>query len=235
MKFLQQNIAENEIPVPGVRAQICVTDYDRDGLLDLIVGDYSDINWTRELSEKEVNEFDELKRKQERLGKVIQELQEVVYGKDSKGMESSLKTKKEAEYQQTIADYREIEERKKEFFVESRRASFIWFYSRKSNQKEQSFVSQKKLGAFYRFRSAWNFTSSKEVQNLDRFSTIADVEFDTRKLESSLFQNYSASIAAGCWFVLKVSNARFSSSKFKDLIFATFSNLVSLSGSRRLN
>ena len=36
-----QYLSEGQTPLPGVRAQICVSDYNSDGLLDLIVGDYS--------------------------------------------------------------------------------------------------------------------------------------------------------------------------------------------------
>lgn len=40
MKFVTQYLAPGAMPTPGVRAQICVTDYDGDGRLDLILGDY---------------------------------------------------------------------------------------------------------------------------------------------------------------------------------------------------
>lgn len=42
-KFLKQVLAGDEAPKPGVRAQVCVVDYDLDGKLDLLVGDYSDV------------------------------------------------------------------------------------------------------------------------------------------------------------------------------------------------
>lgn len=41
-KFLFQFLTTDEIPTPGVRTQICVVDYDLDGDLDLILGDYRD-------------------------------------------------------------------------------------------------------------------------------------------------------------------------------------------------
>jgi len=38
--FLTQYLSPDEISVPGTRAQICVADYNGDGRLDLLVGDY---------------------------------------------------------------------------------------------------------------------------------------------------------------------------------------------------
>ena len=42
-KFLTQVLEPEEVAGPGVRAQICVADYDGDGRLDLLVGDYSSV------------------------------------------------------------------------------------------------------------------------------------------------------------------------------------------------
>ena len=55
-KFLQQNLKPGEDPTHAVRAQVCVTDYNLDGLPDLLVGDYSDINWLNDLSESRSGE-----------------------------------------------------------------------------------------------------------------------------------------------------------------------------------
>ena len=51
-KFYTQHCAPDEAPQPGARAQICVADYDGDGVLDLLVGDYSTIEWRREADPK---------------------------------------------------------------------------------------------------------------------------------------------------------------------------------------
>ncbi|MEM6572523.1 MAG: FG-GAP-like repeat-containing protein [Planctomycetota bacterium] len=48
MKFMFQYLLPGAAPRPAVRAQICVTDYDGDGAMDLIVGDYSDVGTLRE-------------------------------------------------------------------------------------------------------------------------------------------------------------------------------------------
>jgi len=60
-KFVTQYLGPNEAPKPGVRAQICVTDYNGDGKLDLLLGDYSSIVRTRKaLATAERKELKEL-------------------------------------------------------------------------------------------------------------------------------------------------------------------------------
>ena len=56
-KFLTQYLQPGQAVSPGVRAQICVTDYDGDGRLDLLVGDFSRIIKMRKLEAKELAAF----------------------------------------------------------------------------------------------------------------------------------------------------------------------------------
>lgn len=60
--FLTQNLDPHEEPLSGVRAQIAVVDYDGDGRLDLLVGDYSQIRRLRELTPEERTRVDGLRR-----------------------------------------------------------------------------------------------------------------------------------------------------------------------------
>ena len=136
--FLEQNLKANEAPVPGARAQICVTDYNNDGRLDLIVGDYSHINWTKELTEAEQADFDQLKTQQKEVAKSLQKLQEVLYGEHPK---EEVKAEKEAEYQEIIQKCMKLDEEKKSFFKESRSASFVWLYLRQGGAEAKTFVS----------------------------------------------------------------------------------------------
>ena len=60
-KFLRQYLAAGQPAAPGVRAQICVADYDLDGKLDLLVGDFCDVKVLRpDLSPAEKTELDRL-------------------------------------------------------------------------------------------------------------------------------------------------------------------------------
>jgi hypothetical protein len=59
-KFFRRFAEVGAAPEPGVRAQIAVVDYDRDGALDLLVGDYADILRIKKLSPKERSELDAL-------------------------------------------------------------------------------------------------------------------------------------------------------------------------------
>lgn len=76
---------ENEprTPTRGVRAKVCVTDYNGDGLQDILLGDYAVLGHDPpELSEKEQTERAELKEEQKSLNKKYQELVDVIMGPD---------------------------------------------------------------------------------------------------------------------------------------------------------
>jgi hypothetical protein len=59
-KFLIQYLQPGQAVSPGVRAQICVIDYDGDGRLDLLLGDFSRIIKMRKLDAKERAAFQAL-------------------------------------------------------------------------------------------------------------------------------------------------------------------------------
>ncbi len=64
-KFLRQVLLPGDTLQPGVRAQICVVDYDLDGRLDLLVGDYSDVVEARaDLTAEQRKELAEIVRKE---------------------------------------------------------------------------------------------------------------------------------------------------------------------------
>ena len=100
-KFFEQNLAAKQAPVPGARAQIFVTDYNQDGKLDLLVGDYSDINWTKELSKEESRAFEETKEKIKAIGKKLSAKQAQLYGDAGKKLDQETKEKLTAEYQES--------------------------------------------------------------------------------------------------------------------------------------
>ena len=117
-KFLQQYVEPDEVPGPGVRAQICVADYDGDGALDLLLGDYrDDVVPLRELDADERAAFDALLAEEA-------ELQELLWSADD-----------EEEEERLGAQYEELQQRKKAYLAggdhEPRRSSFVWLYPRR--------------------------------------------------------------------------------------------------------
>lgn len=66
-KFLTRRLEPREPIAPGVRAQICVTDYDGDGWVDLILGDLQAIERLRELTPAERAEFEALLAREEEI------------------------------------------------------------------------------------------------------------------------------------------------------------------------
>ena len=71
IKFLVQYLAPKAEPGPGVRAQICVTDYNRDGRLDLLVGDYSMHTHLADLDDDQRAEFDDLRAEQSEIERKV--------------------------------------------------------------------------------------------------------------------------------------------------------------------
>ena len=140
-KFLEQNLKPGEDPVPGVRAQICVTDYNRDGLLDLIVGDYSDVNWTRELTDEERTEFEQVKEELTEISESLPPVREAMFSKDASEV---LKKEKEAEYQTIVEQLMKLDKKRLTFYRESRRASFVWLYLRKGSSDTNSISENQK-------------------------------------------------------------------------------------------
>lgn len=67
-KFLKRTLEAGDPVTPGVRAQICVTDYDGDGWLDLVLGDFQSIERLRTLSDEERAEYDALVAREAEVG-----------------------------------------------------------------------------------------------------------------------------------------------------------------------
>ena len=116
-KFLEQQLMPGEMPRPGPRAQICVVDYNGDSLLDLLVGDYSDIKWKRELSPDE----------QQALGDNLAAMNQLAEQFAPLGYEGDEGQRRQA----LVEEYLKLREANKAFYLDSRSASFIWYYERK--------------------------------------------------------------------------------------------------------
>ena len=133
--FLLQYLSKDEQPVPGTRAQICVTDYNGDGMLDLVVGDHSNIYDKSNLGAAETKQLDQLIARQQKLFKPITDLQNQyvkLYDEDPEAAKASnIQAKLEAYYEELKPIGTAIEEY---FGDEPRFASFVWLYTRKSDQ-----------------------------------------------------------------------------------------------------
>lgn len=143
-KFLIQKLPEGETPIPGARAQICVCDYNNDGKLDLIVGDHSNLEVTRKLSEQEQSDFVEIEQEIEQFGEKFKVFQDKLYGESKEELTEDEKTKVETDYQALVQQYMKVDEKRKAFFKEVRTASFVWLYLRDSVETEIASVQDSK-------------------------------------------------------------------------------------------
>jgi len=122
-KFFEQNLKPGEEPTHGTRAQICVADYNNDGKLDLILGDYSDVNWLRDLTDAERTEQEALLEKRTRMIAAITKLRaQFADDYQNEAFQDEMK--------EFSAVFQKLEEKRKAYFRESRRASFVWLFLR---------------------------------------------------------------------------------------------------------
>ncbi|HEX5051288.1 MAG TPA: VCBS repeat-containing protein [Planctomycetota bacterium] len=115
-KFLTQDLEPGEQPGPGVRAQICVVDYDLDGHLDLVLGDYSNVRRLRVLDGGQRKERDATRVALEEARSRLR-----AAGTDAKEHEA-LQERVETLTKQEGTFYTE---------AEGRRTSHVWLYLRR--------------------------------------------------------------------------------------------------------
>lgn len=120
-KFVIQNLERGELPLPGARAQVCVVDYNQDGKPDLIVGDCSDVNWTRKLTDEERHEMSAMSEQYDRLCLELSDLRQ------------TLAAEKEAAVARVVEQIEELDTGMQQFIDESRPASFLLLYLRSEN------------------------------------------------------------------------------------------------------
>lgn len=125
-KFLEQNLDPGDVATHGARAQICVVDYNNDGRLDLLVGDYSNVNWLKELTEEELVE-------QKRVTDQLQQLAAESQALQKKYADDWENEQFQSAMQEFSQKYMKIDEKRKAFFRESRVASFVWVFLRSSS------------------------------------------------------------------------------------------------------
>lgn len=115
-KFLTQVVRPGESPKPGVRAQICVTDFDLDGRLDLLLGDYSHV--VRLVSEDRdiLEAYQALESKKERVLELLKDASE---------------PEEKRELRRQLKVLTKWQEPYVEGDPEGRIMSFLWLYRRK--------------------------------------------------------------------------------------------------------
>lgn len=130
-KFLEQSIKHGESPKLGTRAQICVEDYNNDGMLDLILGDYSDSSWLRDLTDAEKRSLSDLERKRQLLYATAMKLRKQ-FAQDTNNPQFQ-------EEMEELGDVMErLDKKHNSFFKERRNASFVWLFLRRHIQDPES-------------------------------------------------------------------------------------------------
>lgn len=116
-KFLSRYLEPGQAPSPGVRAQICVTDFDNDGRQDLVLGDYCRYVLLKKLSAKERTAFEKL---------LEEEAAMVVKGRDVKPESPEAKA--------LDTEWAALKKKKEAFYVDPKTegtlSSFVWLYLR---------------------------------------------------------------------------------------------------------
>ena len=151
-KFQIQYVGDYEETSPGVRAQVCVTDYNQDGKLDLIVGDYKNVIKTKVLSDEDQSKFDALIHQEQKfMDQIVSMSQE--FAQHYKEMNEAERKKAEDEIQAFVDqhDGEAITAEKKKYCEtgddgQGKIVSNVWLYLRTSdnNQASEAMVSQAK-------------------------------------------------------------------------------------------
>lgn len=108
--FMIQYLSEGQLPIPATRAQICVTDFNDDGRLDLVVGDYTDVYRLPPLQGAAADRMQQLIARQQKL------------------------MVKVGDQQQRYKMFEAIEAEIQKIAGPSQSRSHVWLYLRKSHQ-----------------------------------------------------------------------------------------------------
>ena len=132
-KFKQYTLAEGELTPPSVRAQICVVDYNLDGKLDLVVGDYCDVEVTRKLTETEQAELKQLEAEIKKASQIFSAAQQAWLDSKEAGDEEIEKEKMEV-YSKRKTEMIELVNKREDYFLSTHRSSAVWVYLRKNEK-----------------------------------------------------------------------------------------------------
>ena len=132
--FIQQYLSEAESLAPGTRAQICVHDYNHDGQLDLLVGDYSDVFDLPEQTTSERMKLAAIVRKQNIMIERVTAAREKISSEFKAGeiTEEEAQAEMEKIYAEAKNDLGGEENPIENMLGESRVSGSVWLYLRKS-------------------------------------------------------------------------------------------------------
>jgi hypothetical protein len=146
-------------PRPGIRSQIAVVDYDRDGKLALLVGDFcTNLHVKKDLTTQERREFDAVRSKQDKVTKKLRDQMDALRGRWDKLMkdvpksdwntpENSAKWQKmykemreSPTYKDQYAEYERLQKELQKYVMSDQSArpgpdvahGYVWLFRRKS-------------------------------------------------------------------------------------------------------
>ena len=131
--FVQQYLSEGASRAPGTRAQICVHDYNHDGHLDLLVGDYSDVYDLPDQTTKQRKKLAMLVKKQNAIAEKVMAAQDRI----SKAFKSGDMTNDQAQaemeeiYAEVKSEFGGEEDPMGKLLGKSRVSGSVWLYLRK--------------------------------------------------------------------------------------------------------
>lgn len=142
--------AEGEV-APGMRAKICVADFNGDGVQDLLLGDFLSAGggMKKDLTAEEKAKYDELSKKSRGLSEKMGNAYMKVYneavkatGKEAKDLtqeerlkvakEVSEKVSKDADYMKVSKEYSEIYAELRKYQAPAEFRGNVWFYAGKA-------------------------------------------------------------------------------------------------------
>ncbi len=172
-KFKMQYLGKDDEAALGVRSQICVVDYDNDGWLDLIVGDYSDVYHLREMTDEEKVAQEEVRQAIEALTAESQAVQKEFAKKfeagdyDQEAFEEAMKP-----FQ---GRFEKLSERNKEFIEKESRISQVWYFRRNPDAPKHAVSS---AGSAAESPDAKPEKDVKPEEKVDTFETDDKVSTD---------------------------------------------------------
>ena len=133
-EMFARNIDNAEPTRSAIRAKVCVTDYNNDGMLDLLVGDFSSRNMPPpDLTEEEIQRRDELTKEYESLNSQWQDIYTSVMEESGSDSVSTAELQNHEEYNKTITRLIEVQTELQQYQGGYTSDGFVWLYLQKKS------------------------------------------------------------------------------------------------------